>query len=396
MAARVTVVGLVIAIAAPMSAPAVAQGGSDAARARWRDGGMVMSAAPDGFMSDASTSGVFVGVGVDGQVSTIARRAAGGQWRRVSVRIGAPVGVDVNDSGNAVVLSLRATGAVLSTSWPHGARRPHTDVILAAADSPKAPNAELVANGRGDLAAFVTAGVADGTAVLVRRPLHKQWGRPVTVRPGRYDGALDSIDVGGGGQVIAAFRKGAELTSRVLRTGKSTFGPPTRMATWHEPGQHPAARGEHADIAIGRSGDVATLWSYRLDGHWVSLLDVLPTRGRRFQARIAAGGRHDLAAVGDDGSVLLSGGLRWNPKTRRLVDGSSLALLDADSRGDALMGAASHRGDLALWPIGGPQQARVAAPRGQQVDAVLTTDLVVYLVIAGGPGSGLQRRTRQF
>jgi hypothetical protein len=216
----------------------------------------------------------------------------------------------------------------------------------------------------------------------------------VTIRPGRYDGVLDSIDVGNGGLVEGAFRRGAALTARTLRTGASIFGPPRRLATWREPGRHPAATQVRAEVAVGRSGGIASLWSYRLNGRWASLLDVLPTGSRRFEARIAKGGAHDLAAVGDDGSVLLAGGLRWNPHTRRLVHGSTLALLDADSRGDALMGAASRRGDLALWPIGGPQQRRVAVPPGRRVDAVLTTEGVVYLAVSAS--HRLVLRIRQF
>jgi hypothetical protein len=152
----------------------------------------------------------------------------------------------------------------------------------------------------------------------------------------------------------------------------------------------------HADIQVGRDGEVATLWSYRLGARRTGLLDVLPDGGRRFQKRIAQAGTNELAAVGDDGSVLLSAGLRWNPHTRRLVRGSSLTVVDVDSRGDAFMGSPTHSSAVAVWPMGSPQRPRVAAADGRQVDAVLTTDLVVYLVSRDDARHRLTLSTRRF
>jgi len=143
-------------------------------------------------------------------------------------------------------------------------------------------------------------------------------------------------------------------------------------------------------------GDVATLWSYRLGAERVGLLDVRPARGRTFEARIGALGRNELEAVGDDGSVLLTDGLRWDPHTRRLARGSNLAVVDADSRGDALMGHRSGRGKVALWPMGRPQRTLVSVPAGRQVGAVLTTDLMAYLVVEAGARHRLVLRMRQF
>jgi hypothetical protein len=389
------VVGLGLVLAVPISTPTTAQ--SDAGRAgagaRWRDAGVVMHAVPKAFMADASTSGVFVAVGSSGPASTVARRS-GGQWHRVTVRIGSPVGVDVNDSGDAEVLSVRSDGAVLATAWQHGATRPHTSVVVPASVSPAAPTAELVANGRGDLAAVVRG--KSGPVVLVRKALRKPWGHPLSIGPSRYHARLDSIDVGNGGVVVGAFRKGPKLTMRSVGAGASRFGPAEPVATWREPGRHPVATQVHADIQIGRGGDVATLWSYRLGAGRTALLDVLPSGGHRFEKRMGQAGLNELAAVGDDGSVLLSGGLRWNPHSRRLARGSSLTVLDADSRGDAFMGSTTHSGAVAVWPMGRPQRARVAPPTGRQVDAVLTTDLLVYFVVVDAARHELTLRTRAF
>jgi hypothetical protein len=396
VAGRAAVAGIVLALAIPVSAvPSAVRDASATATApaRWRDAGVVMSSVPTTFTADASTAGVFVGVGTRAGRTTLARHA-GGHWQRATLRIGAAVGVDVNDSGDAVALSVRGDGAVLSTEWRRGARRPRTSVIVPPRLSPRAPTAELVANGRGDLAALVRSDRSP-SVLLVRKPLRTAWAKPTPIGLRRYHGVLDSIDVGNGGMIVGAFRHGARLTTRSWMPRASAFGPARPVTTWREPGRHPAATDVHADIAIGRDGDVATVWSYRLGGSRTALLNVLPTGGRRFEKRIANAAGHDLAAVGDDGSVLLTGGLRWSPHSRRLVTGSSLIFLDADSRGDALMGQDSHRGRLALWPIGGPQGPQVATPSGRQVDAVLTTDLVVYLVI-DGPGNGLGLRVRQF
>ena len=391
------VVGLGLVLAAPIVSPAIGQADAGLAGrgAHWRDAGVVMNAVPKAFMADASTSGVFVAVGSSGAATTLARRA-GGHWQRVRLHIGSPAGVDVNDTGDAVALSVRSDGAVLATAWRHGTAHPHTSVVVSAAASPSTPTAELVANGRGDLAAVVRGKSGHASVVLVRKPLRKPWGRPMSISPSRYGAALDSIDVGNGGVVVGAFRKGPKLTMRVLRTDASHFGPAQPVTTWREPGRHPAATQVHADIQIGRGGDVATLWSYRLGTGRTALLDVLPSGGHRFQTRIGRAGANDLAAVGDDGSVLLSGGLRWNPNTRRLVRGSSLSVVDADSRGDAFMGAATHTGAVAVWPMGRPQDPRVAPPSGRQVDAVLTTDLLAYLVVVDSARQRLTLSTRAF
>ena len=393
---RLAVVGAALVLAVPLSASAMAQADSPpTARAvRWHPAGTVMSVVPKAFISDASTSGVFVGVGSTGAVSTLARRSSG-HWQRVRVRVGSPVGVDVNDSGDAVVLSVQTNGSVLATAWQHDAVRPHTSVVVPARVSPTAPTAELAANGRGDLAAVVRARSGRGAVVLVRKALRKPWGQPLSVPAAGTRGSLESIDVGNGGAVVAAFLHSAKLTVRTLRAGARSFGPAKPVTTWREPGRHPLAK-VHTDIQVGRDGDMATLWSYRLRARRTALLDVLPDGGRQFEERVAQAGTNELAAVGDDGSVLLTAGWRWNPHTRRLVRGSRLTVLDVDSRGDAFMGSPTYSSAVAVWPMGRPQQPRVAPADGQQVDAILTTELVVYLVSRDDATHRLTLSTRRF
>ncbi|HSS68948.1 MAG TPA: hypothetical protein VLK34_10385, partial [Nocardioidaceae bacterium] len=73
-----------------------------------------------------------------------------------------------------------------------------------------------------------------------------------------------------------------------------------------------------------------------------------------------------------------------------------LTVVDVDSRGDAFMGSPTHSGAVAVWPMGRPQRPRVAAPAGKQVDAVLTTELVVYLVSQDDARQRLTLSTRRF
>ena len=91
---RLAVVGAALVLAVPLSASAMAQArlAADRSSPRVSSVGTVMSVVPKAFISDASTSGVFVGVGLTGAVSTLARRSSG-HWQRVRVRVGSPVGV---------------------------------------------------------------------------------------------------------------------------------------------------------------------------------------------------------------------------------------------------------------------------------------------------------------
>jgi hypothetical protein len=394
--------GLYAGVAALAAATVLAGTGVSAAPAApggWRDGGRICGP-HESLLIDSSAADVLVAVCTTGPsfdrpraVSALARRKPNGTWTRTRAHLGQPVGVHVNARGHAIIVSVRRD-AVVAASWRRAHAKPRTRVILTAADAPAANfSTRSVANGRGDVAVLLTAWPGEGNkAVLLRKPLAKPWSRALTIGRPRYGGALDAVDIRPKGAVIATFKSDQTLSVRTLPLRRNRFGAPTSVTTWAAIDDSNPLRESFADVMAGRNGDLATTWDFArvADGGGSQLvrsrLTILPEQRRRWQRQFSyADDRLDLLAVARDGAVLVDDGTRtrrWNPVTRRLQGRGTWHFKDANTRGDALIGAGLYRGPLRLWPVGRHRGHEVRPPAGRLGPAVLTAERRVYLAVA--------------
>ncbi len=355
----------------------------------WRDGGRI-SVRRDVLIMDGSTSHVVVAVATTnstpqhpGYISTISRRTPDGNWIRQTSEIGSPIGVDVNADGDAVIISTSGLddGDVIATRWPRGADQPRSSVILKAADLPaQYTSTQMFANGSGDVAVLVPPYDHGGRALLLRKPSGQPWKPTLTIRPARYDGALDSVDVTPTGAVVGAFTQDKTLSVRTLQPGSATFGPPAVVTTWAAiDGSEPY----YADVRVGVNGDLATNWAYPENDYVTNFrLNIVPANGQPWQRDFQTTDQIDIVAVGYDGSVVIQDGIstrRWDRESRSLTGHQTSFFKDDNERGDVLIGGGIYKGLLRLWPVGQPRGPEVDSPRGDQRAVVLTGDHLVYV-----------------
>ena len=355
----------------------------------WRDGGRI-SVRRDELIMDGSTSHVIVAVATTnstpqhpGYISTISRRTPDGNWIRQTSDIGSPVGVDVNADGDAVIISTSGLdgGDIVATRWPRGADQPRSNVILKAEDLP-APytSTQMFANGSGDVAVLVVPYDHGERATLLRKPSGQPWKPTLTIRPARYDGALDSVDVTPTGAVVGAFTQDKTLSVRTLQPGSATFGPPAVVTTWAAiDGSEPY----YADVRVGVNGDLATIWSYPENDYVTNFrLNIVPANGQPWHRDFQTTDQIAIVAVGYDGSVVIQDGIstrRWDRESRSLTGHQTSFFKDDNERGDVLIGGGIYKGLLRLWPVGQPRGPEVDSPRGDQRAVVLTGDHLVYV-----------------
>ncbi len=377
---------------------------SSAALNGWRDGGRIANVR-DGtslVAMDSSLSHVLVaavttipGAGKP-LVTTLARRSPLGRWNRQVTQIGGPVAVDVNAHGDAVIVSVRTTfdatgevSALLATTW-HRGLAPRTKVILPASDAPQYFDAHVSANGRGDIAVLVTPTLTGGAAKLLRKPLGKPWKRTLSVRPAKYSGILDSIDLTSAGLVVGAFKQDQVLSVRRLPMNSNTFRRATEVTTWPAINDVPHSYDKsRTQVKVGPNGDLATAWSYDSPpsgGSQVSTtrITIVPASGTKWQREFErADSIFRLAKVAADGSVLIQDGSqprRWQGSTRSFR-GPDGVLKDVDERGDVLVGSSYYSGTLRVWPVGKAPQPQVQTMPGRQLAWVLTNDHTAYVAV---------------
>ncbi len=375
----------------------------------WRDGGRI-SVRRDVLLMDGSTSHVVVAVATTNRTpqhrrytSTISRRTPNGHWVRQTTHIGSPVGVDVNAAGDAVIISTSGVdgGNVIATRWPRGADRARSRVILKSADQP-APitSTRMSANGDGDVAVLASPWEGTGEqAVLLRKLSGHPWKPTLTIRPARYGGALDSVDITPTGAVVGAFTQDSTLSVRTMQPGTNTFGRPTLIATW------PAIDGTAStlvEVKVGVNGDLATTWAYAETDYVSNIrLNILPVNGRSWQRDFQTTDQVAIVAVGRDGSVVIKKGIstrRWDPKSRSFTRHQTSFFKDDNEQGDVLIGGGIYKGWLRLWPVGKPRGTEVNSPRGDQRAVVLTADHLVYVATLrdGTTPAGYHLSIRQF
>ena len=419
--AAVAVLVVAAALAAPLATQAGASGAAPVAAAgsrlvdadTWRAGGKI-SRSRDWLSMDSSSSGVVVAVATTRRdldtpraTSTLARRTPDGQWTRQVAHLGEPVGVHVNARGGAVVVSVR-NDAVVATTWPRRARVPRSRVVLRAEGTPDPLfDTSLAASGRGDVAVLLTAWPGYGDkAVLLRKPLHRPWRRPLVIGRPRYGGALDAMDVTPAGAVVGAFKQDQTLSVRTLPLDGNRFGPATTVTRWPEIDDSTQRYRESiTSLQVGVRGDLAATWSYSKAAEeggepTVSLLTIKPKDGRRWQRRFGYLDQQvRLHAVAEDGAALVSPDRfvrRWNPRTRTMQGRGEWVFRAANTRGDALIGSGRHR--VRLWPVGAPRRPEVPPPSGILGTMVLTSDRTAYVpkTPRAEPRSGYYLRFRRF
>lgn len=341
---------------------------------------------------DGSTSDVIVAVATTNKTpqhprytSTISRRTPNGSWIRQKAHIGNPVGVDVNADGDAVIVSSSGPdggGDVIATRWPRGADQARSSVILKAEYQPAAnTSTTMSANGRGDIAVLVQPYEGTGErAMLLRKPSGQPWKPTLTIRPARYEGALDSVDITPTGAVVGAFRQDKTLSVRTLQPGSATFGPPTEVTTW---AAVPDDKSSQVDVRVGVNGDLATTWAYPVTNYLSNVrLNIVPANGQPWQRDFRTDDEIAIVAVGRDGSVVIQKGIdtrRWDPQSRSFTGNGTSFFKDDNEQGDVLIGGGIYKGSLQLWPVGQPRGPEVDSPRGDQRAVVLTGDHLVYV-----------------
>jgi len=276
----------------------------------WRDGGRI-SVRRDELIMDGSTSHVIVAVATTnstpqhpGYISTISRRTPDGHWIRQTSDIGSPVGVDVNADGDAVIVSTSGVddGDLIATRWPRGADQARSSVILKAEDLPaQYTSTKMFANGSGDIAVLVVPYEGTGErALLLRKPSGQPWKPTLSIRPARYDGALDAIDVTPTGAVVGAFTQDNTLSVRTLQPGSATFGPPTVVTT------RTSGPSYGGTVKVGVNGDLATTFAYDENLYASNIrLSIVPANRQPWHRDFITDEGFSLVAVGRDGSVVI-------------------------------------------------------------------------------------------
>jgi hypothetical protein len=353
----------------------------------WRDGGRI-SVRRDVLIMDGSTSHVIVAVATTnstpqhpGYLSTISRRTPDGNWIRQTSDIGSPVGVDVNADGDAVIISTSGLddGDLIATRWPRGADQARSSVILRAEDLPaQYTSTQMSANGRGDVAVLVVPYEGTGErTLLLRKPSGQPWKPTLSIRPARYDGALDAVDITPTGAVVGAFTQDKTLSVRTLQPGSATFGPPTLVTTRTSELRYGIT------VEVGVNGDLATTSAYDNKFYASNIrLNIVPANGEPWHRDFITDGGFSLATVGRDGSVVIQKGIdtrRWDPQSRSFTGSETSFFKDDNEQGDVLIGGGIYKGSLQLWPVGQPRGPKVDSPRGDQRAVVLTGDHLVYV-----------------
>lgn len=353
----------------------------------WRDGGRI-SVRRDVLIMDGSTSHVIVAVATTNKTpqhpsytSTISRRTPNGQWVRHVTDIGNPVGVDVDADGDAVIVSTNGVdgGDVIATRWPRGADQTQSRVILKNEGLPSQyTSTKMFANGSGDIAVLVVPYEGTGErALLLRKPSGQPWKPTLSIRPARYDGALDAIDVTPTGAVVGAFTQDKTLAVRTLQPGSATFGPPTVVTT------RMSGPSYGVTVKVGLNGDLATTSAYAENIYVSNIrLNIVPANGQPWQRDFITDDGFSLVAVGRDGSVVIQKSIetrRWDPQSRSFTGNGTSFFKDDNEQGNVLIGGGIYKGWLRLWPVGQPRGPEVDSPPGDQRAVVLTGDHLVYV-----------------